>query len=343
MAKNKPVIKDPFHQLIAQQDLGGRAVVDHTHQFIEPPESVRPDTDHYYNTVLQGRSQKIANQGNPGASPKVCVSTEDGTRYMVKPYHEGIHPRTAPYMRYPTQGWSELATQALYHAGGIGHLCSRSQVAVHADSHHRLQPLLATRLDDRTNLSIDHMAGYKGPVPHGMMENAFKVAMMDFLTNHNDRHEHNLLFEPTEIGPPHRLLAVDNGSAFQYKVPNRFDRLYDKTDNLYYYVADSRGMKYLTNPHNNRFLWSLPYMSHGLKWWDENGPQIREEMSRQLRGVVHPAVQNYIWDNFKRRADALDHWAATYDANIDPEEYDPYIDGSKAHILTVPMLRFHPR
>jgi hypothetical protein len=336
-------IKDPFHRLIAQQDLSGRAVVTHLPQLAQPPKHIRPDCDHYYENVVDGESQKIPNQGNPGASPKICVSTEDGTKYMVKPYHEGIHPRAAPYMRYPTQGWSEVATNALYHAGGVGHLCSRSHVSMHKDMHHKLHPVVATKLDEHANLSIDHMAGYQGPAPQELMKRAFVVGMMDFLTNHNDRHEHNLLFEPSELGAPDNLLAVDNGSAFQYKVPNRFDRMFDNTDNLYYYIADSRGMKYLTNPHEGRFLWSSPYIKHGVEWWKDQGGKVRQEMDKQLGAIVHPAVREYIRDNFHQRAAALDRLAKMHSSEVDPDSYDPYVDGDNSHALTVPILKFHPR
>jgi hypothetical protein len=338
-----PEIVDKVHQVLAQQDYSASNVADHHLQFTNPPKDVRPDSDHYYKNVLRGESQKIANQGAPGAAPKVCIQTEDGTKYMVKPYHEGIHPRSAPYMRYPSLGWSELTTQALYHAGGIGHLCSRSHVAVHQDKKRRLHPVVAIKLDPSITTTINHMAGYHGPHPDQLMKNAFKVAMMDFLTNHNDRHEHNLLFEPNELGAPSNLLACDNAAAFQYKVPNRFDRLHDKTDNLYYYVADSRGMKFLTNPNEHRFLWSNQNLSHGVNWWKNNGKAIRNEMDNQLNAIVHPAVRQFIRENFDQRANALDNLVNIHHPNIDADSYDPYIDGELSHVTSVPILRFHPR
>jgi 8-oxo-dGTP pyrophosphatase MutT (NUDIX family) len=43
-------------------------------------------------------------------------------RFMIKPYHEKVVARYKPWMQFPIQGWAEMTNQALYHAGGIGHL-----------------------------------------------------------------------------------------------------------------------------------------------------------------------------------------------------------------------------
>jgi hypothetical protein len=58
------------------------------------------------------------------------VTGHDGEphRFMVKPYHEKVVPRVKAWMQHPIQGWAEMTNQALYHAGGIGHLHQRVHV-----------------------------------------------------------------------------------------------------------------------------------------------------------------------------------------------------------------------
>jgi hypothetical protein len=337
---------NPIHHVISSSDKNGRFLVNPDYHFGAPPKEVRPDVEHYHSNVIKGNARTIKPVGDPGSSPKVFFKTDDGAKYMTLPYHEGVHPRTAPYMRYPVQGWSEMTTQALYHAGGIGHLVQQSHVAFHKDHKGKEWPMLVVKLDQNATHSIASMRGYQGAYPHQMYDDAFKIGMMDFLTNQNDRHEGNLLFHPSKTTAPHRILAIDNRRAFQYKVPNRFQHINDTRDHLFYYIGDNRGFDPLTHLSGSDFrkVWSTPHAEEGVQWWRGAGANIRKEFEIQLRSIQHPGVRDYMQQNFNERADMLDHFAKAWNKKSNADEYDPYIEGNKgAEKLYIKMHPFYGR
>lgn len=131
----------------------------------------------------------------------------------------------------PLSGWSELTSQAMYHAGGIGHL--------HQDSHltnlnikeggaTRQQPAIAIhfRPGKWRTLSEVKRKGKPGEAKDFTVNNDAdlkKAYLMDFLTGNSDRHDENVL-----VGPNGEPQMIDHSFSFKkddWSDPEDQDRL----------------------------------------------------------------------------------------------------------------------
>jgi hypothetical protein len=268
----------------------------------------------------------------------------------VKPYHEAVDDGVYDYTHVPIMGWSEMATQALYHAGGIGHLTQKVHTVEHNTKSGR-HPMLVVNLDRQVKSPVANIDRDNVKVLHPATADATKIGMMDFLTNNNDRHPWNMLYHH-EVHPDwdavvNRVLAIDNGRAFQYKHANRWQRQSTTQDHLHYYLRDSPGMRQINIGKNNDYqkTYGHEHLFNALSWWEKSGPQITAEFDNQLKSITNPRVRDFIHRNFYSRASALDRLAREYKAHTNPDDFSPYASEIEHHRVKagqVKMLRFKP-
>lgn len=331
----KTVRDEDYGHVLTAHDAAGSNIVDHGFHIGSEPQNVQTDVAEYHNDVI-AHPRPIAVQGNSrlarGASPKVFYRARSGKYFLVKPYHEKIRSGAWDYMHYPYAGFAEMASQALYHAGGIGHLHSKLHVAPHTLKG-KVKPMLVVSIDPNAK-TVDMLPQTYKSYPHKMYNEAAKIGLMDFLTNNNDRHHFNLMYYPDQEGQPQGLLAIDSGRAFQYKRANRWATdPGTPRDNVFHYLSSSQGMHMLNRAEHDQYVGTRPHISHALEWWKANGPAIRKEMVNQLQAVTDENVRQWIWSNFLNRSQVLDKLSKAWDDHPDerlylpeyelPEEYYP--------------------
>lgn len=272
-------------------------------QYSVPPtasaasEEVMPHVKHleetYRHHVLGGAANGVdAENGDlhqSGCSAKAVYKVPMGDshrRFMVKPYAE--------IGDVPLSGWNETTSQALYHAGGIGHLHQQSFVAPHG--HGNLQvPVVVIHLEDgepvyRTPRRI--VAAKNPELAHDFR----RIALMDFLTQNSDRHGGNMLVRPN--GKP---LAIDHGYAFDYR-DNWSESVCDR--------ASDGGLQML--PPEDGDHPNIAY-ADALKWWAGASPDVRRAFDQRL-GLLPAKRAAEMKRHFDARADWLDAQAKASEA-----------------------------
>jgi hypothetical protein len=290
-------------------------------------------------------------------------------RFMVKPYHERVSRRLTNWMQHPIQGWSEMTTQGLFHAAGIGHLHQKVHVSEHPVEHWEKKPgdkwgeYVETKLADDTqepmlvvHLEPDHQTvadSRFGTDADHAQEQARKISIMDFLTNNLDRHAGNLLIN----NKTDDLLAIDHGRNFQYrntqKLAKRTKHGDVPTDSLSNYLGSALSQVIppprrdirsqipgLAGPGYKNTYWDhVDDYRNGFKpiveeWWPTVSKQVRAELDKHLQSIKDPEVRAHIARNFHRRADMLDEMSEMGIDNYGRDEW---------HKTPVPMFRYGTR
>lgn len=328
--------QDPkdFKSIIRASDQAGPDLVDHRGQMNEPPEAVQHFADNYKRAVAESPlkvkplSRKAAEGGSTEISKKLIYGAPssgalpgepEGTKYMVKPYHERIIRATSYYMKHPHQGWAEMANQALYHAGGIGHLHQKVHVAEHnMGDGYEYEPALVVKMEKGYRTVNDLRYNMPQVATESTKLDARKIALMDFLTGNLDRHAHNLMIHP-DTG---QLLAIDHPRSFQYiksgadKVrkwkgggpPDEFEQGNDNVAPYHFDSAINVVDPWEKGKYSSRMEMMEAYRP-AIDWWDQNSTKIRTEMARQLRHINDHQVRQHIANNFEARASHLDQIA----------------------------------
>lgn len=242
---------------------------------------------------------------SPKAVYKVPVAGHpDPRRFMVKPYAEEIHP---------TSGWAEGTSQAIYHAGGIGHLHQQSFVAPHGHGP-SMAPALVIHIEDAVPSNHINLSEQLKKRPE-TAEDARRIAMMDFVSGQSDRHSGNLMVRPD--GSP---LVIDNATAFEYPgVLAHYDIpafLKNSNDtgprNLGAALSKS---KLPTNA--NRWDGYHPTFA----WWKKAAPDIKRAFEERLDMIRSPMVAEAAREGFDKRAAKLDEWADGAAAGTLPQNW----------------------
>jgi hypothetical protein len=314
----------------------GQDIVEHTHDLAHGgKEESRNSFKHHVidpQEVVPRANARVT--GTSNASAKTLWKTPAGT-FMAKPYHE--RPAgNQKWVKYPIQGWAEMTNQALYHAGGIGHL--------HQDVHVASIPL--EQKPRIPGVPASHRAGTvseqpalivkwaEGAIPfdgtdHGnrldfrnmspkVRAQGRQMAIMDFLTGNLDRHKGNLLYHRDTDS----LHAVDHSRSFQYQqnykfIPNTMMR--PDEDTLGNYMGRNSALGELELfPHRasrgepdywNRVDQSNQDWGETFQWWADNASQIKKAMYQRLALIKNPEIRNHIANNFEHRARHLDQMA----------------------------------
>lgn len=336
---------EDFEGMRSGIDFAGPTLVHHGHHLGDPgpqhPDNVVARQDYADHIGGPTAARTTMNVHYQGSSPKVYMQTPSKRTWMLKPYHENLKG-LEHLAHYPMLGWSELTTQGLYHAGGIGHLCQHSQATMHPVSQDEHQPFVAIAFHPDFKDTVDDLGNEYSKIqvrPAHMYDDAAKVAFMDFLTNQTDRHGANLLVAHPEDPAQQRLLAIDNALGFQYKVPQGHRQEF--TDHLAHYFLDSWGISALAQ--SGMHPWDNQHVAHATDWWQNNGLFVREELDKHLRGIKDPSVRRHIQESFNDRADTLDRFSTAFSAAPEFDLYSPYnkVGEERARKVAEVKMRHH--
>ena len=367
-ATPKPLKKaiDPkdFAPHLKASDDKGRQLVNHTPDLEAHPPEIDNEVKHYRENVLNSpkgfKREKGKKEGTTKktiykakANPEVGITEDMGV--MIKPYHEKIPKRIAGWQRFPIQGWAEMTNQALYHAGGIGHLHQKVHVSEHPmenpkTGEKRQEPALAIHLakgfkpavSAYDEAPIPPTPGVEFKTPQTQREDykaknpddIRKIALMDFVSNNLDRHQGNLM-----LNKDGDVLAVDHSRSFQYtnvpksktgKTPREIDRLSKAgtymEDKLWDYVKEGATSKYEPLLPKNQYNPRLSYDQHMAMmeaytpviedWWAKNRDGIVKAMESRLPQIKDSEIQKHIRRNFMARVNMLDDMAQNGVANF---------------------------
>jgi ADP-ribose pyrophosphatase YjhB (NUDIX family) len=329
----KAVAPQHFSSIVKALDPEAHKLVDHKPDLSAHPQSHGAEVQAYHHNVVNS-AQRVGAHSSGSAGLGGGITRKKVFRYqvpgqtepgkaMVKPYHERVIQRCSKWMKYPIQGWAEMTTQALFHAGGIGHLHQKVHVTEHnMGPGHEHEPALVVHLAPNHLAVTDGGRTYYKPEQHDL--DVRKIALMDFLTNNNDRHGGNLMFN-ADTGAP---LAIDHSRNFQYIRPAQdrlsLDRTPDGEDTFKNYATGAlhgiaspvtedvrRNYDYDKPGDRQRALYDaqldgMRKYAPAFEWWDEAGPKIRQEFHKRLDQIKDPEVRDHLKRNFDARADWLD-------------------------------------
>jgi hypothetical protein len=286
------------------------------------PESVQPGAKFFDKKVVNAkRRPKQPSMCVGGISPKCFYRVGKGpgalgrvmpsTSFMVKPYFEDFQGWEGA--DYPISGFSEMATQGLMHAAGLGD--SACRVHTFADPQHGNKPLLAVEFQpeyrDVSSLDTKYSDGAKDTLA--------RIGVIDYLTNHQDRHSSNLMAQPTRRGKLEKVLSIDNGRSFQYRIGQRHSYNSSRFDHLFFHLfspaikhalyTDDADQSVDPNKRYKQFL--NPDRFTGLmSWWKERRGEIVKSFEEHLKTVVSPEAKEWISSNFMERVKSMDKVAA---------------------------------
>lgn len=261
------------HKLIAAQPT---AAADHS------KEEVPPHLQHLAEAFKSGAHNGLKPEDSDlhetgDLSPKAIYKTPHAGGHhtiMVKPYTERENPRS---------GWAELTSQALYHAGGIGHLHQQVFPVEHGIGPYKAPAVGINIEPNLVPATNQHKSAYEGPRP----EQARQISMMDYLTGNGDRHAGNLMARPDGT-----LLAIDHAGIFH---PEDDDSI-PFSNRRQTYEAPAR-----IAPTNEPEYWAP-----ALTWWSQKSPGIRQAFDARAALLSDQVARDKVSKVFHSRADWLD-------------------------------------
>jgi hypothetical protein len=310
---------DPTHlsdlftidKLARKDDANDLHVVDHTpHLAINLPHIDRI-RDFQENILEAPAVISPFNAKIPGAFEKrLFRSPATQYKYLVKPYHDRL------FMGYRHgfdvgQGWSEMVNQALYHAGGIGHLHGLNHATEYDLGGGNILPLLVSSFDTVLTDHVERLRDNKFAEQfdrHALGQQAARIAMMDYLSDNTDRHEQNWLVGLDPDGSS-RLLAIDHSFCYQYH------RYHGKLFGFF-----ENAIKQIDNTQQTD--WNS-HAREAAKWWLGAKDAIAKEFNNHLGLIRRPAVRDRIKNEFERRHGILSRWAE--EAVTTPNPYLPLV------------------
>lgn len=326
--------KKSIKQVALASDPNGSRLVDHgDHVAAKPHEDVAEGAELFHkfhlrdvnpDTVEEGVTAKAFVKAFP--APNKSNKARKAKTFMVKPYWEDLSDWEASY--YPLGGWSEMATHGLMHAANLGHMAMKVHAFeypmgkndglmdtkykdyVGVDPPKRFfdkVPMLAVELEKGLKTIREERgdSGSGGDTFSHLHGDAAKLAVIDFLTNHQDRHAGNLLVENDEDGKPVRMLAIDNGRSFQYRMANRFVHETHHKENFLDYtdVPALRFMKVRKNPQA---------LQEVAQWWPKVRNAVVREFANHLANIKDPGAQAHIASHFMDRIKNMDNFAVDF-------------------------------
>lgn len=333
-------------------DQDGPTLVDHT--------KVGTPATGAHSAIVKDYQANVAHSGNhiandlslPGSVNKVFVKTPTN-QFMVKAYHEPVafaNTKQAVGI-YPYTGWAESVTQALYHAGGLGHLIQHSHVAEHILPDKSRHPFVVIGFDkSRLHPTKDF---HKAPGPKhyhlDLYHDLGRMGVMDFLTNNIDRTGNNTLWGINpDSGKPH-VLAIDHQYAFQYLHPLAGEDAAG-VDNLLDYWIDQRGISGYDHPGSvfNKSSVIKVLDTENLRkvgaWWLKNSNAIRKAYQTAVdNSIKDESVKSFLHQSFLDRARALDNFGVAFASAPVLDYFDRSGAGSAmASVKMVPHSPVYP-
>lgn len=290
-------MKEAWQNASAEQHKEQTTTPNHKNLLSAHPKSMDDEVqyfEHYVNSPDELHEPHKAS-AFPGIDPKMVFS-HGGRNYMVKPYHSNVPELLG--------GWNEMTSQAMYHAGGIGHLHQKVHTTVNSATG---RPVTVIHLDPdvktvRRHKLLDENWTVIGKSRKNYKQDLEKIRLMDIVTGNGDRHVSNLML--TDEGKP---LAIDHGLSF-VPVPE----LPSDFENVPKYPETS-APELLPDPHE--------FSPETIQWWRDNKDRIvgafhdrlkdldespdwkpgegdspfasspREEMARDVKDALHDRIR----------------------------------------------------
>lgn len=316
----------------------GNDFVDHSHDVTNQAHPFKAEfTEKIINSPQVQKRAKTGTRESSNSTGKV-VYQHGSDRYMLKPYHEKVTPRLKAWHHAPIMGWAEMTNQALYRAGGIGHLHQNVDVVEapikNKDGTTANVPMLAIKMDNNTKkIPTPYYSGPDPSVTPEMQDHARKIGLMDFLSNNLDRHHDNLLMDPKN----NKLLAIDHSRSFQYKNndKDKKPKYAQLVDSLEKYISGAKTSPqgYLIPGSAVNHVDPLPEKSFNrndpsywkefdrkwdgfnakwnqtFDWWTSNRDNIVKVMNERLAHIKDESMRNHIKENFESRVKLLNDFA----------------------------------
>ena len=234
------------------------------------PSSLQPQVDDFETYVNHPTHGVTPEKGNlSGVEEKILVSNR-GNKHLIK--NGSLHNGTR-------SGWNKLTSQAMYHAGGIGHLHQK----VHAT---KLNIKEGNKVRQQNAIVIHFKPGKWTPMYdfkpgmnpglnlHG--DDLRKAALMDFVTNNDDRHGGNIVF-----GENWEPQVIDHGYAFsKTRVIN---------------MGDNEIVNYAGYPDQKTY-----------DWWKTNKGPIVAAFNKHVSMIPDKEERNLYKSHFRYMVDKVD-------------------------------------
>jgi hypothetical protein len=334
-----------FEAITRALDKNGPQAVDHRGQMNAHPPELNKEVEEYHQHVIAGpapynpkglgRGSGITRKVVYGvwADPQSDMFLPDTRqvttrRYMVKPYHERVEKRVRKWQKFPIQGWAEMTNQALFHAGGIGHLHQKVHVAEHnMGPGHEQEPALVVHMEPGMKPIYD--ATVTAQMPGGVGEydepieptekakaDVRKIALMDFLANNLDRHGGNLMISRDG----NHVLGVDHSRNFQYvnthqhkwdgqkaalQVPELEEKFHPYFGEQTSSISRVDRYQHPIKSNEDRLRKYEPV----FKWWGQVSDKVKAAFHEQLKHIKDEKTRKHLARNFDARAAWLDERA----------------------------------
>jgi hypothetical protein len=299
----KKSVQDPDgHDVIGRPPLEAKKYDSvHSELIGQHPKKIQPNVNRFekhINDPNKTVKPDREDSGIGGIERKVLVS--HGTqKYLIK---------GASTQWNPLSGWGELTSQAMYHAGGIGHLHQHSHathVNIKEGDNVRKQPAVAIHFQPgkwRTLSAVKEKGDRDFYNKHD--GDLRKIYLMDFLTGNGDRHDENIL-----VGPEGQPQAIDHGFAFRR---DNWDTPKDQEEDPFSGNIAGAGEA----PNGKPFNFKIFSNDHGFglngkpdtyDWWQQNKEPIVKSFYKHLDMIPDKKERDRRRGMFDYRVQAVDN------------------------------------
>lgn len=256
------------------------------------PASMQPEVEHFENNVNNSTAPSKPLKHSLGGLDAKAVYGHADKKYLVKPSVFRVSDDDSDFMGQlstPLSAWNELTSQAMYHAGNIGHLHQKVHATVAKNvfpDAHGMVVHLEPGAREAAELNPEEK---KNLVNHPDLK---KIAFMDFVTFNKDRHDSNLMVK--KDGTP---LAIDHSLAFRHDINPDFSLENQDLE----WGGVGTGVKRLGG--------DLRPDANTWAWWHANKDNIKNAFHKHADLVPHKDTRERLKDSFNYRMDLLDDGA----------------------------------
>jgi hypothetical protein len=225
--------------------------------------------------------------------------------YMVKPFHRNPEVATKGWVQYPIMGWATMTNHALYEAAGIGDMNEKVYINnVHGVPSviHKFEP----NAQDHINFSANgnHKAGNYSidDKTRAHYNKLAKIAVMDYLSENQDRHRGNIMYKYDPEGTP---VAIDHERSFQYIDDGRRNRQSSAVLSRLDGLSDWKGKN--TGPLS---VYEVNEPDSPHVWWQSVRDNVHAAFHKKLKHIKNPELKQRLEENFNERVENLDAWAS---------------------------------
>src|ERR1039457_72088 len=279
------------------------------------PAHLQPQVDKFEKYVNHPTNPVNPEKGDlDGIEQKALVKHADN-KYLLK-------AASTPWN--PLSGWAEMASQAMYHAGGLGHLHQHvhaTNLNIKEGANTRQQPAVAIHFRPgkwRTlgEVKRDGKPGEAKDFINNNEKDLAKTYVLDFLTGNMDRHDGNIL-----VGPKGEPQMIDQAFAFR-----RDD--WSNPEDQRFSEVDHRGVGDV--PDGGAFNFNIFANDHGLgmmankdthDWWLQHKKPIVEAFQKHIDMIPDKAERARRKAMFEYRINAVDNKHPLLFRNENDREY----------------------